>query len=202
MKKELPHFSVGSAYGGSQEWCPTRWMNIGGCAAITACDCSLYLELYKGMTGLYPHDKTAVSKADYVDFAYVMEPYLKPRKTGIDRLDIYIDGYTKFLQERGSASLALNPWDGHKSLTATKNIIRQQIDEGWPIPCLTLLHNHPDMEDYVWHWYILNGYETFGDTMMVKTVTYGTWRWFDLDILWHTGHERKGGLILFSSTAE
>jgi len=31
---ELPHFKIGSAYGGTQEWCPTYWMNIGGCAAI------------------------------------------------------------------------------------------------------------------------------------------------------------------------
>lgn len=26
----------------------------------------------------------------------------------------------------------------------------------------------------------------------------GTWRWFDLSILWNTGYDRKGGLILFS----
>ena len=54
------------------------------------------------------------------------------------------------------------------------------------------------MDDFVWHWYILNGYEEFEDTFMVKTVTYGTWRWLDLKMLWTTGHQRKGGLILFS----
>ena len=99
MKKELPHFKIGSAYGGTQEWCPTYWMNI---------------------------------------------------------------------------------------------------DNGQPIPCLTLLHQHPSMEDYVWHWYIINGYEQFDNTLMVKTVTYGTWRWFDLATLWDTGKSPKGGLIIFS----
>ena len=59
-------------------------------------------------------------------------------------------------------------------------------------------NSNPDMEDYVWHWYIINGYEAFADSFMVKTVTYGTWRWFDLAVLWDTGYERKGGLILFS----
>jgi len=54
------------------------------------------------------------------------------------------------------------------------------------------------MDDFVWHWYILNGYEEFEDTFMVKAVTYGTWRWLDLKMLWTTGHQRKGGLILFS----
>jgi hypothetical protein len=86
----------------------------------------------------------------------------------------------------------------YNNLEATKDIIIQQIDNGWPIPCLTLLHQHPSMEDYVWHWYIINGYEQFDNTLMVKTVTYGTWRWFDLATLWDTGKSPKGGLIIFS----
>ncbi len=199
MKKELPHFSIGPAYGGAQYWCPTYWMNIGGCAAITACDCSIYFEICKNHHGLYPYDIKSISQSDYVDFAYIMEPYLKPRESGIDKLDIYIDGYSRFLHDRSVSNISLNPWDGHNSLEATKVSIIQQIDNGWPIPCLTLLHNHPDMEKYVWHWYIINGYELFEDTLMVKVVSYGTWRWFDLTTLWNTGSEPKGGLILFSN---
>ena len=34
--------------------------------------------------------------------------------------------------------------------------------------------------------------------MMVKTVTYGNYKWIDLKKLWNTGHERKGGLIIFN----
>ena len=198
MKNELPHFNIGSAYGGTQDWCPTHWMKIGGCAAITACDCSLYFELHKHKRGLYPYDLKNISQSDYVDFAYVMEPYLKPRQTGIDRLDIYMEGFSKFLHEHKVTDISLTPWEGSNSLASTQEVITKQIDNGWPIPCLTLLHKHPDMEDYVWHWYIINGYEAFADSFMVKTVTYGTWRWFDLSVLWNTGYERKGGLILFS----
>lgn len=198
MKKELPHFNVGTAYGGAQDWCHTQWMKMGGCAAITACDCSLCFELYKGKTGLYPHDRNNISQEDYVDFAYVMEPYLRPRWSGIDKLDIYIEGFTKFLHQRGVTDIALTPWDGKENLEDTKIVIKKQIDSGWPIPCLTLKHKAPAMDDFVWHWYILNGYEEFEDTFMVKAVTYGTWRWLDLKMLWTTGHQRKGGLILFS----
>ncbi len=197
MKKELPHFNVGPAYGGAQDWCPTYWMSIGGCGAITACDCSIFFELFKGKTGLYQHDKTAISKEDYVDFAYRMEPYLRPREGGIDTLDIYIDGFTKYLHDHGVTDIDLSPWSGDSSLEDTKAVIRKQIDMDWPIPCLTLKHEHPAMDDYVWHWYILNGYEDFNDTLMVKVVTYGRWRWLDLDMLWSTGYDRKGGLILF-----
>lgn len=168
-------------------------------SAITACDCSLYFELYKGKTGLYPHDKTAITRDDYVDFAYIMEPYLRPRESGIDTLDIYIDGFAKFLRDHGVTDITLSPWSGNNSLDDTKAIIRKQIDNGWPIPYLTLLHEHPAMDDYVWHWYVLNGYESFKATLMVKAVSYGSWRWLDLDMLWTTGHDRKGGLILFNT---
>ena len=198
MKKELPHFNVGKAYGGAQDWCHTHWMKIGGCAAITACDCSLYFELHKGKTGLCPHAHDNVSRDDYVDFAYIMEPYLRPRWTGIDRLDIYIDGFSKYLHDHDINDISLSPWSGERNLEDTKTIIKQQIGQGWPIPCLTLKHTHPAMDDYVWHWYILNGYEEFEHPFMVKAVTYGAWRWLDLDMLWTTGHDRKGGLILFS----
>lgn len=198
MKKELPHFNIGPAYGGTQDWCPTYWMNVGGCAAITACDCSIYFELHKNKAGLYPYDLHALSQSDYVDFSYTMEPYLRPRQTGIDRLDIYIDGFSQYLHDHNVTDISLAPFDGNSSEEAARKAIIQQIDSGWPVPCLTLLHKHPDMEDYVWHWYIINSYEAFADTFMVKVVSYGTWRWFDLSILWNTGYDRKGGLILFS----
>ena len=125
-------------------------------------------------------------------------PYLRPRWTGIDRLDIYIDGFSKYLHDHDINDISLSPWSGERNLEDTKTIIKQQIDQGWPIPCLTLKHKHPAMDDYVWHWYILNGYEEFEHSFMVKAVTNGAWRWLDLDMLWTTGHDRKGGLILFS----
>ena len=31
----------------------------------------------------------------------------------------------------------------------------------------------------------------------VKAVTYGEWAWVDFDRLWDTGHEEKGGLVLY-----
>ena len=61
-KIELPHFPVGTAYGGSQDWCESRWMKIGGCAAITACDSAIYFTLYKGRQGPYPYGVETISR--------------------------------------------------------------------------------------------------------------------------------------------
>ena len=72
MKKELPHFAIGSAYGGSQDWCTELWMKIGGCAAVTACDSSIFFMLHKGRRELYPYALNDISRRDYVDFTFVI----------------------------------------------------------------------------------------------------------------------------------
>ena len=56
MRKELPYFRVEGAFGGSQDWfTQDRWMKRGGCAAITATDCSLYFSPKKN---IYPLTQT------------------------------------------------------------------------------------------------------------------------------------------------
>lgn len=55
MKRELPYFSIEGAFGGSQEWFTHDWwMRKGGCAAVTATDCSLYFSLYKNLPDAAP----------------------------------------------------------------------------------------------------------------------------------------------------
>ena len=51
-----------------------------------------------------------------------------------------------------------------------------------PVPYLLLKHKDPLLKDFVWHWFLLVGYEDFEDTFMVKTVTYGEYQWMDLKI--------------------
>ena len=197
MKKELPHFAVGSDYGGSQDWCTELWMNIGGCAAVTACDSSIFFMLHKGRRELYPYALTDISRKDYVDFTDIMKPYLYPREGGVDRLDLYTDGFGRFLRDRGENAISMSPWPGEHDLSETKDTVKKQIDDGWLIPVLTLQHMHPSMREYVWHWYLLNGYDEQGERFFVKAVTFGAWQWLDFGVLWNTGFDRKGGLVLY-----
>ena len=112
MKRELEHFYVGDSYGGNQDWFPTFMMRVGGCGAETACDSSIYFSRYCGLTGIAPENAGNLTKEDYVRFAYKMRPYLAPRATGIDRLDIYMDGYTQYLRDCGEARLTMTPLTG------------------------------------------------------------------------------------------
>ena len=197
MKRELEHFNIGESYGGNQDWFPTFMMHIGGCGAETACDSSLYFALHRGLTGIAPEHPEELSKEDYVRFAYQMKPYLSPRRTGIDRLDIYIDGYAQYLRDRGETRLSMEPFDGTEPVEAARRVLKQQIDGGCPVPTLVLNHRSKALKDYVWHWFLLNGYDETDEGFLVKAVTYSKYEWIDLGQLWDTGHERRGGFVLY-----
>ena len=197
MKHELPHFQIGDSYGGNQDWFPTFMMRIGGCGAETACDSSIYFALHRGLTGIAPENASEITKDAYIRFAYEMKPYLSPRMSGIDRLDIFTDGYSRFLHDRGETRLTIKTLDGTEPYEAAQDAVIRQIHQGHPIPTLILNHCNKALDDYVWHWFLINGYDDT-DGFQVKAVTYSKYEWLDFRQLWDTGHTRRGGLILFN----
>lgn len=197
MKHELPHFQIGDSYGGNQDWFPTFMMRIGGCGAETACDSSIYFALHHGVTGIAPDTVSALTKEDYIRFAYEMKPYLSPRMSGIDRLEIYAEGYAEFLHDRSETRLTMEMLQGSAPYEAAQETVIRQIDQGYPIPSLILNHRNKALNDYVWHWFLINGYEMTEDSFLVKAVTYSKFEWLDFRQLWNTGHTRRGGLILY-----
>lgn len=199
MEKELDYFRIEGAAGGCQDWFTDPFMKMGGCAAAAACDSSICFDLYHGTKGLYPFDLKALSRDDYVRFSGIMKPYLRPRLTGIDRLEIYIKGYGRYLADQGCHTVGMEAFLGDEPVSEARRRIVSQIGRGYPIPCLTLRHKDPAFKDYDWHWFMLTGYRTERERFFVKAVTYGKAAWLDLDALWNTGYERKGGLILYRS---
>ena len=126
-----------------------------------------------------------------------MKPYLRPRWSGIDTLDIYMEGYGQFLADQGCRDIQMEPLSGEEPVEIAEKAVIGQIDKGFPVPCLTLRHRNPDYDMFEWHWFLLVGYEKQTDKCMVKIVTYGKYFWVDLKGLWDTGHRRKGGLVLY-----
>lgn len=197
MKQELKHFKIGYSYGGNQDWFPTFMMRLGGCGAETACDSSVYFALHKGLSKIAPDNVERLTREDYVNFAYEMKPYLSPRMSGIDRLEIFIDGYTEFLRDRGETRLSMTPFDGYETFEKAREVVIQKIDGGYPIPTLILNHSNKKLKDYVWHWFLINGYDDTSKDFLVKTVTYSHYQWLNLKDLWSTGYQRRGGFILY-----
>ena len=196
MKKELPHYNVGSSYGGNQEWFGDFSMKMGGCAAETACECCIYMDKYKG-TKLYPFDIDNITKADYRRFGSIMKPYLRPRLSGVDRISIFIDGFGAYLR-KNNCSITISGVEGSEDYESAKKALISQIDCGMPVPYLCLNHSLRRYHDYEWHWFLINGYDDDGVTFRVKAVTYSSYEWLDFYELWNTGRVRKGGFVLLS----
>lgn len=198
--RELEHFHIGESCGGDQGWFSDYWMKIGGCAAVTACDLCIYLARNRGMANLCPFDANSVTKEDYLSFGEIMRPYLSPRPMGIHTTEIYIEGFERYLADRGGAPLALSGFSGREDTESAVALVRDQIDRGFPVPYLMLLHRDKKLDDYMWHWFLLNAYEETPRSFRVRAVSYGKEIWVDLRHLWRTGRRRKGGFVVLRET--
>lgn len=189
MKKELEYFKVGDYLGGSQSFLKDPAMNMGGCAAVTACDLSIFL-------GVYPFGKDKIDLREYTDFTRIMKPYLKPRIRGICELDIYIKGYENFLKDNKREEVEIYGFSGTETLEDAEEIVKKQINKGMPIPYLQLKHKSFKLRFFNWHWFMVSGYEEKDEGLFIKVVTYGSAYWLKLGDLWNTGRKKKGGMII------
>ena len=192
---ELEYFFVEGSLGGQQEFFKYIFMRLGGCAADTACDLSIWLARTRGLTQLYPFDPWNLTLADFREFGEVMKPYLHPRWHGVDKLDIYLDGYGQYLRDHGVTNVQLTGFDMHRPVAEAQAFIQRQLDDNLPVPMLMLKHKSVDVADFVWHWFMLAGYVAYDHDFFVKLITYGNAYWFNLRELWNTGYDEKGGLI-------
>lgn len=154
------------------------------------------------MEGLYPYDVHHLTKEAYKDFSMKMKPYLKPRMNGIDRLEIYMEGFGRYLadlkNEDGEA-IRMEALHGEENVETAKAAVKKQIDEGLPVPYLLLYHrDRKQFEDFLWHWFLLTGYEEKNGRFYVTAATYGEAVVLDLEEMWDTGYEKKGGMVLYS----
>ncbi len=202
MNRQLDYFHIEGEFGGNQDWFTNIVMHIGGCAAATACDSCIYFALRGGRRELYPYDVHDLNKQDYKSFSMRMKPYLKPRKGGVDKLDIYIQGFNSYLSDIGS-HIGMKAFPGEESFEKAGEFVKEQLDKGYPVPYLLLRHqNREKFNDFIWHWFLLVGYEETGDDLLVTTATYGEALVFSLKEMWDTGYEQKGGMIGYSGIPE
>lgn len=195
MKRILPYFTIDGAVGGSQNWFTNVVMHIGGCAAATACDSCIYLALRRGMEHLYPYNIHELDRKSYVDFSMKMKPYLRPRVNGVNRLYMFREGFSRYLEDIGEKNLKMEELSGDESPEAAEQFVREHIDAGMPVPYLMLRHRKAYYKDFVWHWFLCYGYEERQDGMWIRVATYGEASESSLRDLWDTGYEEKGGMI-------
>jgi len=198
MKEILDYFEIEGEVGGNQDWFRNLVMKMGGCGAATACDSCIYFALHQGKTHLYPYDVNALTKEAYIQFSQKMKPYIRPRVGGVRELSMYIDGFRDYLHDQGESHLHMEGFSGKHSLEDAKVFIKKQIDEGYPVPYLMLRHHDEKFKDFIWHWFLLYGYEETDTDFLITVATYGESTTMSLAELWDTQEEDKGGLIGYS----
>ena len=199
-KVELPYFYIGKSYGGNQNWMMDPWMHLGGCAALTTCDAFIYMSLDKDRSDLYEFKnskKKEVTRKDYSKFAMSVKLYLEPRRTGIKDLGTYMDGVRLYLEDTDVDDVILNGIEGTEPYEKAEKEVRKSIDNGMPIAYLMLKHTDKNFEFFEWHWFLVNGYEERNGRFFIKAATYGKAHWLDLEKLWDTGYDHKGGMVFF-----
>ena len=125
-----------------------------------------------------------------------MKPYLRPRFQGINTLDVFIDGFYKYLKDVGEQDIRLTGCPGEVPVMEAAKKLISQVDNGIPIPFLLLQHKNVNFKDLVWHWFMFIGYEELENEIYVKIATYGEFHWLSFHKLWETGFKRKGGMVL------
>ena len=110
-----------------------------------------------------------------------------------------MEGFGEYLKDVHEENLMMEALHGTHAYEEAREAVMRQIDSDSPIPYLMLKHQNKNghLEDYIWHWFILAGYEETEDDLMVKAVSYGEYKWFSLKELWDTGYDKKGGMILY-----
>jgi len=179
MKKELEYFMIDGEFGGNQDWFTNIVMNVGGCGAATACDSCIYLAKYKGMKKLYPFDLEQMDKEAYKKFSQIMKPYIRPRVQGVKKPEWYIEGLAKYISDVNEKygtdyQIDMEKFDGTGTAEEAEKIICEQIDKGLPVPYLMLRHlNVEKYKDFIWHWFLVVGYEKNEQGMWIDVATYG-----------------------------
>jgi len=156
------------------------------------------------MEGLYPYDVKKLSREDYVRFGQRMKPYIRPRVGGVKELRWYVDGFSRYIADRGRElekrfSLKMQEFSGDHSCKEAEAAVKEQLEAGLPVPFLMLKHKDSRrFQDFIWHWFLLIGYEGEGEKMTVTAATYGEAVKLPFYDFWDTGYEEKGGMILYS----
>lgn len=198
---ELDYFEIEGVVGGNQEWFSNVVMNMGGCAAAAACDTCIYFERRFGNRGWYPFDVSRLTRNDYVAFSQIMKPYIKPRVGGVRKPEWFVEGFSKYLEEHPGCDrpeLKMKIVHGTENVEKAGKLLKNRIDRGYPVPFLLLRHENRELfEDYIWHWFMVIGYEESEEGIFVQTATYGAKRSFSFREMWNTGYDEKGGMILY-----
>ena len=191
-----------TTYGPNQSWFSDHWLRASGCGPTSASFVFSYLaftrpelrELYRGAD---------LTRKEFVKQMESLSTYIVPGKMGVYKVEMYVDGATRFATEHGITLFSHTfPVDELQAGWRTdfkglSEFVRSGLESDSPIGFLVLSKGKEyRLQD--WHWITITEAEITDDQIIATATDEGRKITFDLG-LWYQTSRRSGALVYFTT---
>lgn len=184
-------------FGADQEWYEKNWSRQAGCGPTCASNITAYLartrEKYKE---LFVPD--SLERTDFVRHMEELFRYITPGAMGVNHVDKFAEGITRFAKDRG-VEIEARVFSVENCLTRKrypdklKEFVRQGLLSDCPLAFLNLSRGE-ETNLQAWHWITVTGADIGEDSLIATASDEGRVIEFDL-LKWYLTTRMHGGLI-------
>lgn len=184
------------SHGADQDWYSLPWRQRAGCGPTTASVQMAYLAaLRPSLAALCPLEGR--EQGTFVTYMDQVWEYVTPGSHGLNRVEMYTDGVTRFCGERGvrlvSHALEVPIGEERPGFERCVSFIRAGLASDCPVAFLNLDNGEVEALDK-WHWVLLSALEKGDAGTLVTVVDSGNS--FSIDLkLWYDTARDLGGFV-------
>lgn len=184
------------SHGADQDWYSLPWRQRAGCGPTTALVQMAYLAaLRPSLAALCPLEGR--EQGTFVTYMDQVWEYVTPGSHGLNRVEMYTDGVTRFCGERGVRlvphALEVPIGEERPGFERCVSFIRAGLTSDCPVAFLNLDNGEVEALDK-WHWVLLSALEEGDRGALVTVVDSGNT--FSIDLkLWYDTARNLGGFV-------
>ena len=184
------------SHGADQDWYSLPWRQRAGCGPTTASVQMAYLAaLRPSLAALFPLEGR--EQGTFVTYMDQVWEYVTPGSHGLNRVEMYTDGVTRFCGERGvrlvSHALEVPIGEERPGFERCVSFIRAGLASDCPVAFLNLDNGEVEALDK-WHWVLLSALKKGDAGTLVTVVDSGNS--FSIDLkLWYDTARDLGGFV-------
>ena len=184
------------SHGADQDWYSLPWRQRAGCGPTTASVQMAYLAaLRPSLAALCPLERR--EQGTFVTYMDQVWEYVTTGSHGLNRVEMYTDGVTRFCGERGvrlvAHALAVPIGEERPGFERCVSFIRAGLASDCPVAFLNLDNGEVEALDK-WHWVLLSALEEGDRGALVTVVDSGNT--FSIDLkLWYDTARDLGGFV-------
>lgn len=184
-------------FGADQEWYEKAWYRQAGCGPVCASNITAYL----AQTGEKYRNLFLPQSMERKDFVRHMEEvfcYVTPGAMGVNHVDKFIDGITRFAKDRevviqSKAFFVKDCFTKKRYPDKLKDFVREGLSADRPLAFLNLSRGN-ETRIQAWHWITIIGADIRKDKLIATASDEGKTINFDL-LKWYMTTRMHGGLI-------